>query len=847
MFLLLPLSLPTTAPTALPTLPPTPIPTPAPTPLVTLPPVSLPTAAPTSAPVAVPTPEPTPLITLPPSLLSMPEQHEHHTSRRLLQVSALQGTCDPFDATLPLCSGHGECVVTNGTHQHCACHEQYNGTACEQDLGCGGHCPLHAGSCRQGVCVCGLAYIGVNCTVDACAFTGGGAALDRDTCNCTAVGTQYPDLVHDNWPWTSFRGCRKLCPRALDPSRTAQPFYGHECGTFRSGVNAVGQRINVTRCGPIVAANDTVTNVTCNCTSAYQPYQGTDVHPVTGNQAHFTLSTGGLCLPLCWHCNEDLGTQTCLPDNCTVTPCQWQGPQCAASRCPGSPESFWNGTQCLCAPEWLYPSTSVCNETEHLCGPAPYGQPPDFTTDHTAAAHTCNCSYPYEVDLNTTSPTYRLCVGACGPPERGQPVGGTCVCTPPYTGLRCRDHLCAWPFEPWPDPRDGVETVCDCLNRTQWGGRYCNESLCGVGGVPLTGAQADGCTCTGLYTGPTCALHHCAHGGTPHSPTASTCDCAPGWFGSLCTVNGCGATQDALPHADPTTATGFRCDCEAAGTYSLALGCLPDCGVHGTPTPGLNGSLYCRCDDEWFTTDPAAPCAHHPCANPTKHYPLDLSDSASDCACRPEYVGTDADDVRCGGPETCQDFLDRHPVAAAGDGYLLRGVPARWHPSTVAVPVANPAYDADPTGEHPCVCHDSRYRLQSTVSGLFLGCVLLCDRQRGTFVDDTADLYAGTNGTTALPAGTVFELYADACPCDTDPTGVWSGHGGTHCTGVYVAGQVVGYPVGFEAGGSGALPGWGWALLVGVTALLAVGWAMATHNLQFGSPPVVEDVEDDGL
>lgn len=623
--------------------------------------------------------------------------------------------CAPTHAgSHELCNGHGTCGFFNNTDAFaCLCQSGYTGSRCEAETGCQGFCNHTRGTCREGVCECGYSWGGTNCTVDLCALYGV-ARLDRDHCNCSAIGAEmYPDPSRDRHPFDTFRGCRKRCP--IDA-------LGVECGGLSVG--------NYSRCDHLVPANATGSPM-CNCSVP------NDRNPYTGTASTFLTLADGTCQPRCTHCTEVGGLCQISSES------QWQGPFCNESRCT-RPGSQWNGTHCQCdGPGWLYTPHGDCEHGVSVCGPAPYGQAPRDPN----AAH-CTCHYPYRVDLDPQSTTFRHCVSACGP--YGAPVGSQCLCHAAVTGVYCNETLCQPPYTPVDNG-----TACDCRDSYQWGGTHCNVSQC-VGGVAKTGYGPGGhldvgCSCYPHFEGVLCHIHRCHHGTPGAGPTAG-CICEPGWSGPNCQMNMCGV--DGLVDPVPTgVGTGYTCPCGPASVFD-GTECVDVTCAHGRLLPLVNRSgLVCQCEPGWQGVH----CDTRTCES-LEQQPQNCSDLSEGCVCKDEEIN-DGEGV-CEARLTCDEFLETHrewqesTVQLAGFTFVT---------SNVSVPVQAPVYDS--VFSSVCMCNDTRYQPLSYY-GTFVGCALVCTVQQ---LNDT------------LLSSSTERVYADQCPCDTE------GWGGTQCGGFYLS------------------------------------------------------------
>lgn len=700
--------------------------------------------------------------------------------------------CAPYAGGAGLCSSHGQCF-NNGTGYSCDCHSGYTGVRCETDVPCGGLCPSHRGTCIGTTCQCFKSYRGATCEIDACAETGG-TLVDKNTCNCSAVdGVQYPNANDDNTFRYRFRGCRKKCP--VGSVADGPPFTGVECGGFNNG--------NYTRCSgaPVPANGGETASCICNNPSP---------NPITLQQVNWDHTEGGSCLPRCVHCFQNEGTLACDASRCGTSVCQYTGSSCNTRRC-SSDATYTGATNgCQCSPPWLHPDPLNCSSVTHACVPAPYASAPSDVEK--LVSQGCTCLFPFKRDTATKSTTYRLCISDCDGHGTASAATGSCVCNPGYGGPRCETELCAAGFSL---AGASLGQVCNCRGLPQWKGPFCNESAC-IGGTPLPSNQS-GCTCHPLFEGTHCETSKCHHGGTTPTDTfsGSTCTCKVGWFGDLCDRGRCGASWP-----DPVTNVsaiplGYTCDCGPAGVFSTETGVCTarSCGTRGTLEVLDSAKRTCRCDDDWSTptTGVWSPCSVHPCTDPLRHERADPHNASSPCVCKLKYRGTiSPNDPLCAKIHTCAEWILRFPIVR-----VTIGTGVKWTPSTTVFPVQNPLA-LDNGDLSPCICNDTRYRMEFTSSQHFLGCALQCDMLTG-FMNSSA-----------------IQLSADTCPCQDD-VGHLARGGGTFCNGTHHAPSPrfptpAPTPAPTQAGGSGAVSTDGWIIIgasAGSVLIGVIAWLIA--------------------
>lgn len=572
------------------------------------------------------------------------------------------GCTNPADTSL--CNGdNGDCRLDGASGLYaCHCKLGYSGTYCQTHDHCNGLCPGWRGQCVPRAqafgggfeCQCHNNFYGPNCEHNGCVLSGG-VNITHDLCDCTAVdGIQYPVPGDNNA--SAFRGCRKRCPHSTTVSE------GLECG---GPYQRTDTSAPLNRCYPPVGANSTDT-ATCLCSEpAYNP-----LVPQSPPQVVLWTDDGnGACEPLCVHCPEASGggcdTSVCPHEQDAEGHCQYYGSRCNQRRCTGVQGAFWDGSACVCHPQWLYTwpnGTAIsanCSATrcEQLNG----GVAP--TADNTSASD-CICAYPTRVDTDPQSPTHRMCIDDCGDHGTADLAARTCVCRGVFTGTHCDVDLCA-ADQGIPSPR-GDFCVC---HRPQWGGPYCNVSQC-VGGTPL-GARETGCTCGPVWSGTLCDTDLCVHGTASDTGLSSYCACEPGWSGDRCTFDACvmgtivpvpcgGSGQEACLQAH----LNYNCHCgdPSVAVFSAAThGCVGvphpthPCGEHGVVSKHHhNNTLKCACGPGWY----GPLCQFHVCGaaaftedrhvaqlDPTAdvHY---LNVSATDrswidhgylCACNPPF------------------------------------------------------------------------------------------------------------------------------------------------------------------------------------------------------------------
>ncbi|MBL4664387.1 MAG: hypothetical protein JKY23_00270 [Nitrospinaceae bacterium] len=665
-----------------------------------------------------------------------------------------------------LCSGHGVCDYHNTSGPTCDCDSGYTGATCQNATICGDNCPHDRGRCIDGICECFLTWDSTNCTQDRCAMYGA-TRIDRDTCNCTAVGgIMYPNVLRDVQPYESFKGCRKACPTELE---AGSPFWGQECGPWDS--------FNYTRCRTVVPVNST-TAVTCSC--GLSP----GLHPLTGLASSWITKSTGVCSPKCLHCPEVGGV-------CNSTPSAFDGTYCNKTKCT-RPHSTWNTTsnECLCSPSWMFSSSDNCRNNVSRCTPSPFSMDP---VDD--GGQTCQCTFPLRSDLDPTSPTYRLCVSACGAYGNASTTGsGSCVCDRIHSGTWCNVSLCASPFEP-----SLYEDICDCHNTPQWTTRFCNTSRCHGGSArtgftPESGSRvpARGCVCYPTWEGEFCEIHRCGHGFPGGTGPTDACVCDDGWAGDDCRTNRCAA--EGL--VDPVALGGgsYSCACGPAGTL-VGGACVATC-VNGVLHSNVNRSgLVCLCEPPWFGDT----CSQHPCTDTTRMQPTVVGATSGPYVCKDKYINDGS--VACTRGLSCAQFTARH-TQWKQDSIILGN--RTFIPSRVSQPIQNPFSELAAV---PCGCDDSRY-IPWSMGTVFVGCVLDCVVAN---LDPNPDAY----GTT---------IFADYCVCNPNITFAKGGQGDL-CIGslthLAVAAGVV--PAGVrEDVLRSSLKTWEWSVLGGTLLVFSV-------------------------
>ena len=712
-----------------------------------------------------------------------------------------------------ICSGHGYCHVNSSAPLGvCVCHGRYAGVGCHVAPTCGVSCDTDKGTCHHidpgdpsaDHCACFNAYEGADCTVDACAKTGG-TLVDSDTCDCPAGSVQYPDpnpnvtssAAHQG-AIDAFRGCRKRCPSSPIPE-----FLGIECGTFAPvGVsNAATFTVGESRCsstvvGSVVPFSPPGGTVTCSCSDAINVW-----NPIA-KEAMPALALGDLCMPYCIY-GKYLGVGTC---DCIHG---YEGTRCDAAIC--DPPTIFNATtsQCQCPDSWRYQDPTNCSKLSNVCGPAPYGTTP--STDGNVTRTGCDCSYPYTTDRNASSPTYRYCVSACGPHGTPDDSSGTCACDAAYTGRACSTPLCEHGSIP-----NATRGGCDCTRTPQWTGVYCNISACVGGDIKEatvvhsetgTTVYSFTCDCYPLWFGKLCQHHRCLNGATPSSRSSTAeCECKHGYKGPLCATNNCVTRGfDLQPSPAPESSMGYTCPCSPAGTYSKSSGMCEDVTCNSGRLLVKDGNLTCDCLHMYTGVHCETPI----CTDLDTQHPIDTDDYTKGCACNDATLKL-VNGV-CINDHVCADYLALNPVPPVPIPMYNPVVKHNltFHPSTIAIPVHNNFYT--PGSDEPvCVCNDSRYIMWHDGSRqLNMGCVLSCDEEHG---------HINAN---------VTDWFADECPCNKNIT-LPVGGGGTFCNGsVHPPAQTPGTdpyvePVITKKKRS-SLSWQMWALLGAVVVVLAVG------------------------
>ena len=558
------------------------------------------------------------------------------------------------------CSGRGNCTVGVG----CTCPPAYNGSRCQTELPCGG-CDPDGGVCFDGQCYCHRNYRGALCNINACEETGGNST-SADTCLCPEGSTQYPDvhdvgyqavlpagqaydtlakalLLNPTGLESSFRGCRKLCPLSPVMGSTV------ECGGYYPSVADTGNCPKdvysptadsdisfLTRCKQRIRANETGTP-NCTCSDEAPNPHVQECNPILETTeyhawAELPLESGSVtCRPQCLYCFER-ASGVCEPTQCVGTEgwknhrqCQYTGNRCDTKPCIGHNHQTYDPDlqRCTCQPAWLYDNSGICTENRTKCAETGGILPENW--DASDVSDTCNCTHPYRVDLNRSSPTFGACTSVCGPD--GTPEAGACTCVPGgiVSGTFCNESQCQHLGEPDIARRaDGTSAYsdrCTCP-LPQWQGTYCNTSAC-VHGTPKPDTQ-QGCNCFLGYQGTLCDATNCGPRGTAVRVGGNgTCQCDPGWTGAFCDQNLCridlgeNDTHKApVPErcsTDPESPLpdcflpGFDYNCKCGDGHHArfvnvsGMGCCVgvaelDCGDHGVwGTYAHNNTYGCQC------------------------------------------------------------------------------------------------------------------------------------------------------------------------------------------------------------------------------------------------------------
>merc|ERR1711881_229483 len=184
-----------------------------------------------------------------------------------------------------------------------------------------------------------------------------------------------------------------------------------------------------------------------------------------------------------------------------------------------------------------------------------------------------------------------------------------------------------------------VWSAPNCVCDAGWftGDATCQTALlvCANGGAYSSSGTTQTCTCNGAWTGTDCSVEPTC--GTNQVFSGTTCICATGWFGANCNT----------PLVD-------------CGTYGVAVASTNTCTcLHGysgatcqtQPTCAVNSfwevvSLTCACSTGWMGTNCAVaiptisaadPCGNNPCgANGV----CTVSGSTASCACTGGWRGT---------------------------------------------------------------------------------------------------------------------------------------------------------------------------------------------------------------
>ena len=220
----------------------------------------------------------------------------------------------------------------------------------------------------------------------------------------------------------------------------------------------------------------------------------------------------------------------------------------------------------------------------------------------------CDCSSPF----NGTS-----CAGSASRCECADCVYGTlscqptslyattcangstpaCVCNGVAFGRACEHTYCDTTLGAWPST-SGDTCRCapsDTSGRHAYGGRFCNESLCGPGTPapvtdPVTGLVVHRCVCPPGYdpTDPFCS-RSCITNARRNA--AGVCVCDFGWGGPSCNVNLCATDVAAGRYGagvvDPRKSASCACPLWWRGAYCN----VSACGALGAPIPSALHSL----------------------------------------------------------------------------------------------------------------------------------------------------------------------------------------------------------------------------------------------------------------
>lgn len=706
------------------------------------------------------------------------------------------------------CESHGACVDTGGGLA-CQCSSEYTGTYCETPLACGGLCNLDGGLCIGGTCHCFRNWGGTNCDINYCNLTGG-SERGPNLCECPKGSQQYPNHLDEFWkPYPqnvkdptpdqmnpthldSFRGCRRNCL----PSEFVQA--DTECGGYYEDDNGV----LLTRCKQLIAYNASVSPVIYpNCTCAGSVYDAVNPNvkqpdpntpskrlkvPWVSVGGDFTYG-GSTCRPECVYCFTNplggcnINVCTGLDSNATELQgqhgCQYHDTYCSVETCSfgeAHPDHTWDSAtqKCECNPPWQWDNSSICTLEHNMCVMTG-GQPPPSWNISSHVSESCLCQYPFRTDnSDEASPTFRLCVPNCG--EAGTAAKGdtscTCAAGGMYFGAYCNQTLCN-------ATRGEVELVRDSSNKVvyagtcqckykQWGGTYCNTSLC-VGGVPKA-LPGQGCDCFLGWRGDLCdAASGCgAHGTASNSSADAVCVCDPGWGGTQCQINRCEAsltTSTGLDHGTSVSGRIRPVPCSSTQVH------LPDCVY-----PNLN--YNCPCGELITTFDNVT----GGCINTTHincvhgRWAVHAHNDTPGCQCQPYYTGMHCEKHVC--EDVHANYVDDHFMVQYSrvhndDGLLEYDCechePAYVYNETQGRCVANCSYffvTYNETWLHPlpreeghgCYCPDPDY---------------LPDHMPPTWLHPSYNETQGLHCRFACHARRTFEIKNNSCVCVTGYTG----------------------------------------------------------------------------
>lgn len=655
------------------------------------------------------------------------------------------------------CSGNGDCVPSNTTAGAyvCLCKPGYiNGTnppcsvqTCITCNGIGQMCAGVGTSAPQ--CICKPNYVGASCDIEVCRSTGGtpiNASSNSNTnnplsslCRCPSGSIFYP-LDTEVTPLTSaFKGCRKTCP----------VYNGIECGARRTqyGSCADGNE-NIPAVVNFTASTDSSVHCACNF-SAPPPYGANDdlkwwvLNPATN-----------ACEEYCKNGGFNAHTDTQAFPVCSCTDPRYTGSRCDVRVC-NSRGKLVNGI-CSCS-SWAYYGSSCQNDR---CAP---GGSYSLTTNKCVCNNTL-----YDISDDGQKCIHKCQSGSIPDPATG---GMTCKnCPPVYGGTRCHEKLCRYESTP-----NAASTACVCASThyPQFGGLFCNTSICLNGGSPRPYPNF-GCNCkTPFYGGADgrCSINYCTRAGGNLTNTTghAICNCPPGYANqtingvfSFCSKYLCApGVLETCPNPAECLDPQYNYNCKCGTAYRFQngtcvfLGCgdtgkVVYYGGSGAGTPISS----CQCLPG-FT---GATCNVSVCTNPKQYYDV----GSNTCKCVFPWIDPTCEEHQCG-PHSSDDPVLTNAALNIYACQCNEGYHTAEHPLL--------------DGTYPCVpaC------FQDGTTNLWYNPHII--HVISTDVNDTAfnqmtpyqrHLYRLRHPTTSVTYK-YFRYVNETCICKTTPSGYWTG------------------------------------------------------------------------